>query len=248
MERMMFGYVMQGIPILAAFLYIGASYFIITLDRTRANSPSKDDTQVGIKLVIWAFVIAGLGEAAAGIDSILSFVLGGFRGGSLMLRAALGPVVVGAGVVVVFGIVFLGKTNNATQKQPERYALGMIGFLGFSIALLQLTMVIRGVFVSASWNDISGGISGGIVFGGIGFMAILMLGSRSGWSGPAPPRMPMPGQAPPGYPPQGGGYPPQQGGGYPPQGGGYPPQGGGYPPQGGGGYPPQGGGGYPPQA
>ncbi len=246
MERAMLQMVMQGIPIAVAVLFIGASYFIITLDRTRANSPSKDDTQVGIKLVIWAFIIAGLGLAAAGIDSILSFVLGGFKGGSLMLRAALGPVVVGAGVVVLFGIVFLGKTNNATQKQPERYALGTIGFVYGIQALFELTQVISGVFVSASWAEISGGLAGGVVHGAIGFLAILMLGARSGWTGPAPPSrvmQQMPGQG--GAPPQGGGYPPQ-GGGYPPQGGGYPPQGGGYP-QGGGGYPQGGGGGYPPQ-
>lgn len=250
MDRAIFQAVIQSIPIAVAAAFVPVAYFIITLDRTRANSPSKDDTQVGIKLVIWAFIIAGLGLAANGVDGILSFVLGGFKGGSIMIRAALGPIVVGAGVVVLFGIVFLGKTNNGTQKQVERYALGTIGFLYGIQALYELTQVISGVFVSASWADISGGLAGGVVHGAIGFMAILMLGGRSGWTGPAPPRLPMPQQPPQGggYPPQGGGYPPQ-GGGYNPQGGGgYNPQGGGgYNPQGGGGYPPQGGGGYPPQ-
>ncbi len=253
MDRAIFQIVMQAIPIAIAVLFVGASYFIITLDRTRANSPSKDDTQVGIKLVIWAFVIAGVGLAAAGVDGILSFALGGFKGGSLGIRAALAPIIVGAGVVVLFGIVFLSKTNNATQKQPERYALGVMGFAYGIQAIFELTQVINGVFVSASWGDISGGLAGSVVHGAIGFLAILMLGARSGWTGPAPPRMPMPGPPPQNYPPgypQGGGYPPPQGGGYNPPGGGYNPQGGqggGYNPQGGqgGGYPPQGGG-YPP--
>ncbi len=246
MDRAIFQIVMQAIPIAIAVLFVGASYFIITLDRTRANSPSKDDTQVGIKLVIWAFIIAGVGLAAAGVDGILSFALGGFKGGSMGIRAALAPIIVGAGVVVLFGIVFLGKTNNATQKQPERYALGVMGFAYGIQAIFELTQVINGVFVSASWGDISGGLAGGLVHGAIGFLAILMLGARSGWTGPAPPRMPMPGQQPPqnyppqGYPPQGGYPPPQGGGGYNPQGGGGYPQGGQ-----GGGYPPQGGG-YPP--
>ncbi len=257
----MFQMVMQLIPIAIAVVFIGASYFVITLDRQRANSPSKDDTQVGIKLVIWAFIIAGVGLAAAGVDSILGFALGGFKGGSMAIRAALAPIIVGAGTVVVFGLIFLGKTNNATMKQPERYALGLMGFAYGIQALFELTQVINGVFVSASWEAIASGLSGGVIHGAIGFMAILMLGAKSGWSGPAPPQrmmQQMPGQG--GQPPpQGGGYPPQ-GGGYPPQGGGYPPQGGGYPPQGGGGYPPQGGGaaggggggygggGYPPPA
>jgi len=242
----MFAAVMQVIPIAVAVTFIGASYFIITIDRTRENSPSKEDTQVGIKLVLWAFIIAGIGLAAAGLNSILSFALGGFKGGSMMIRAALAPIVVGAGTVVMFGLVLLPKTNNATMKQPERYAFGVIGFVYGIQALFELTQVINGVFVSASWGQISSGLSGGVIHGAIGFMAIIMLGSKSGWAGPAPPQRMMqqlPGQQPP---PQGGGYPPQ-GGGYPPQGGGYPPQGGGgYPPQGGGGYPPQGGG-YPPQ-
>ncbi len=254
MDRAIFQIVMQAIPIAVAIVFIGASYFIITIDRTRANSPSKDDTQVGIKLVIWAFIIAGVGFAAAGLDSIMSFALGGFKGGSMMIRGALAPIIVGAGTVVMFGLLLLPKTNNGTMKQPERYAFGLMGFAYGIQALFELTQVINGVFVSASWGDISSGLSGGVIHGAIGFLAIIMLGAKSGWSGPAPPQrmmQQMPGQGgqpPGGYPPQGGGYPPQGGGGYPPQGGGgYNPQGGGgYPPQGGG-YPPPGGG-YPPQS
>ncbi len=246
MDRML-----QGLgPMIALAVpgaFIAAAYFIITIDRTRENSPSKEDTQVGIKLVIWAFILAGIGLAASGIDGLLSFVVGGFKGGSMGIRKPLAPVVVGAGTVVMFGMVLLPKTNNATMKQVERYAFGFLGFFYGIQALAGLTTIINGVFVNPSWGAISGGLSGTVVNGAVGFMAILMLGSKSGWTGPAPPQrmmQQMPGQQPP---PQGGGYPPQ-GGGYPPQGGGYPPQGGGgYPPQGGGGYPPQGGGGYPPQ-
>jgi hypothetical protein len=242
---------MRLIPIAIAIVFLAGSYFIITLDRQRANSPSKDDTQVGIKLILWAFIITGAGMAAGGIESLLAFALSGFKGGSMGIRIALAPIVVGAGLVLIFGLVLMPKTNNSTMKQPERYALGVLGFAFGMRAVIDLVQVMDGVFVATSWDAISGGLSGLVVHGALGFLAIIMLGSKSGWTGPAPPqRMMQPpgGQAPPGggYPPQGGGYPPQGGGGYPPQGGGYPPQGGGgYPPQGGG-YPPQGGG-YPPQ-
>jgi len=232
----------QALPLALGALYLIASYVIITFDRQRANSPSKDDTQVGIKLVIWAFIIIGVALASMGVEMLLSFVVSGFQGGSMGIRQPLAPLVVGAGTVVLFGLVFLGKTNNATMKQPERYAFGLLGFYYGSQALLGVTAILNGVFTNPSWGAISGGLSSTIVNGAIGFLAIIMLGSKSGSAGPAPPQrmmQQMPGQQPP---PQGGGYPPQ-GGGYPPQGGGYPPQGGGYPPQGGG-YPPQQGGGW----
>ncbi len=232
------------IPIAIAVIFVGASYFIITLDRQRANSPSKDDTQVGIKLVLWGLIIAGLGLAAMGVEQFLAFALGGFKGGSMGIRVAIPPILVGAGTVLVAGKVLLPKTNNATMKQPERYALGLIGFTYGIQALFGINQVLTGVFTEASWGATSHGLATTLVTGAIGFLAIIMLGAKSGWTGPAPRMMPGPPQGGQGYPPQG--YPPQGGQGYPPQGGGYPPQGGGYPPQGGG-YPPQGGG-YPPQA
>lgn len=249
MEKAIFALVMQLLPMAIGLAFVLGSYFILTLDRQRANSPSKDDTQVGIKLVIWSFIIAGVGMAAGGIEQLLTFALSGFKGGSMGIRIALTPILVGAGLVLIFGLVLLPKTNNATMKQPERYALGAIGLIYGIRAVIDLVQVMNGVIVATSWDAISGGLSGLVVYGAVGFLAIVMLGSKSGWTGPAPPQRMMqpPGGAQGqsgGYPPQGGGYPPQ-GGGYPPQGGGYPPQGGGYPPQGGG-YPPQGGG-YPPQ-
>jgi hypothetical protein len=239
------------IPIAIAIAFVGVSYFIITLDRARANSPSKDDTQVGIKLVLWGLTLAGVGMVAGGVEVLLSWALGLFKGGAGAIKVALPPIIVGAGTVVLMMLAFLPKTNNATMKQVERFAYGLIGLVYGAQAIFGINKILFGVFNSVSWAEISGGLASTLVNGALGFLAIIMLGSKSGWTGPAP-RMPGPPQQGGGYPPQGGGYPPQgggyppQGGGYPPQGGGYPPQGGGYPPQGGG-YPPQGGG-YPPQA
>jgi hypothetical protein len=239
---------MQLIPIAVAVGFVGASYFIITLDRQRATSASKDDTQVGIKLVLWGLVIAGLGLAVGGVDGFLAFALGGFKGGSMGARVAIPSILVGGGTALVGRMVLLPKTNNATMKQPERYALGLIGLYYSIQALVGINTALTGVFTDSPWSATSHGLADALAYGAIGFLAIVMLGQKSGWTVSAP-RMPGPPQGGQGYPPQGGGYPPQ-GGGYPPQGGGYgggyPPQGGGYPPQGGG-YPPQGGG-YPPQA
>ncbi|HEU0033060.1 MAG TPA: hypothetical protein VFQ53_20650 [Kofleriaceae bacterium] len=241
------------VPVAVAIGFVAFSYFIITLDRQRATSPSKDDTQVGIKLVLYGLVIAGVGLAASGLDQLLGYMLGGFKGGSMPIRFALPSIIVGAVVVLIMWLVLMPKTNAATHRQPERYALGLLALVYGALAIAGINQVLTGVFTEASWQITSRGLSSTLVFGAIGFLALIMLGSRSGWAGPQPPaRMPGPGPQGQsgGYPPQGGGYPPQggygQGGGYNPQGGGYPPQGGGYPPQGGG-YG-QGGGGYPPPA
>ncbi len=213
----------------AAVSFVGIAYFLITLDRARANSPSKDDTQVGIKLVLFSLILAGLVTAAMGAQQLAAFVLGGFKGGSLPVRAYAPPIIVGALVILVVSKALLPRTNHTTARAPERLFLGLVG-AGFGVAaIVGFNGLVTGLFVEAPWEYNSGYVAQIVVFGAIALFAITRLGSRSGWVAPAPP------------PP-----PPQQSAGYPPQGGGYPPQGGGYPPQGGG-YPPQGGGGYQPR-
>jgi len=233
---------------LAAFLFVGAAYFIITLDRQRANSASKDDTQVGLKLVLYGLMLAGISLAVAGVTGFLAFVFSGAKGGSLPIRAAFPPILVGVGVVAVVVKVLLPRTNASTQKQPERYLLGALGLQYGVFAILGISGVLNGIFLEYPWMMTSSSLASTIVSAAIGFLAIARFGAMSGWTMPAPPAPPAMQYPPQGGQPPGGGYPPPGGGGYPPQGGGgYPPQGGGgYPPQGGGGYPPQGGGGYPP--
>ncbi len=222
----------------AAIVFVGAGYFFISLDRQRATSTSKDDTQVGLKLVLYGLVLAGISIAAGGVTTLLSFIFGGFKGGSLPIRQALPTIIVGALVVVLIAKAMLPRTNAATQKQPERFLLGALGIQYGVLAIIAVNGLLSGLFLEAPWAYTSSNLASVAVSGAIAFLAISRFGSLAGWTTP-PPAQPM-------YPPQGGGYPPQ--GGYPPPQGGYPPpQGGGYPPQGGGGFPPQGGGGYPPQ-
>lgn len=223
----------------AAIVFVGAGYFFISLDRQRATSTSKDDTQVGLKLVLYGLVLAGISIAAGGVTTLLSFIFGGFKGGSLPIRQALPTIIVGALVVVLIAKAMLPRTNAATQKQPERFLLGALGIQYGVLAIIAVNGLLSGLFLEAPWAYTSSNLASVAVSGAIAFLAISRFGSLAGWTTP-PPAQPM-------YPPQGGGYPPQ--GGYPPPQGGYPPPqgGGGYPPQGGGGFPPQGGGGYPPQ-
>lgn len=221
--------------------FIVFAYLVVTLDRRRENSPSKDDTQVGIKLVLYGLTLAGVTIAASGVQELLAYVLGGFKNGAQPIKAAIPPIIVGGGAAFAIITMLLPRTNSKTHAQAERYAVGMLAAVYGAAAIGSASGFLTGLFNSFPWQMTSGSLASLLVAGGIGFLAINRLGQLSSWSAPVRPAPPM---MPPGYPPQqGGGYPPQ-GGGYPPQGG-YPQQGGGYPPQGGG-YPPQGGG-YPPR-
>lgn len=232
---------------LAPFAWIALAYFFVLLDR-RDDRPSKDDKQVGSKLVLWFLILIGVGLALVGVEQILEFILGGFKGGFAMIKSPLVMLVTGAAVAAAFALVFLPRTNNGTHSQVERYAVGTLALLGGLATIAGLYGLIDALIFGKGWKAMSTALSVLAVGGATSFFAFFRHGQLSGWTQPVRPAAPMPpagGGYPGGYPQQGGGYPPQ-GGGYPPQGGGYPPQGGGYPPQGGG-YPPQGGGGYPPQ-
>jgi hypothetical protein len=231
------------LPLLLPAVFVGVGYLFLTIDRQRATSPSKDDTQAGLKLVLFTLLLAGIGIAAGGLQGLLGYALGGFKGGSGPIKVALPSILVGGGVVAAVAVALLPRTNNSTQRQIERYALGAMGAIYGVQMISSLNQVLTGVFTSSPWAMTAQPLAMFLVAGIIGLVAIFRFGAHSGWTAPARPQqqyMPPGGQG-------GGGYPQQQGyaqqgygqqGGYPPQGGGYPPQGGGYPPQGGG-YPPQ---------
>ena len=240
-----------GFLIIPTFVIWGYLFFL--LDR-RDDRPSKDDKMMGSKLVLWGFILAGISLVLGGANTLVSFILGGFKGGFAAIKGSLATIVSGGVVAAAFALLFLPRTNNSTASQAERFAMGLLGLGAGLAAVIAFSALIRALFFGEGWRAMSSALATMAVYGAAAGFALLRHGSLSGWTA-APPRPQMP-VAPPGqgggyaqgggYPPQGGGYPPQ-GGGYPPQGGGYPPQGGGYPQGGGGGYPPQGGGGYPPQ-
>jgi len=76
--------VMAYIPLVEALAitigFVFFAYLFVTLDRKRENSPAKDDTQVGIKIVLYALALAGIQIAATGVDGLLTYVLGGWTG------------------------------------------------------------------------------------------------------------------------------------------------------------------------
>lgn len=242
----------MGTTALAAVpMFVVFGYLFVLLDR-REDRPSKDDKQIGSKLVVWNLTLAGAVLALVGVFLLLKFVLGGFKGGGSAVKDALVPLISGGATAAAFALGLLPRTNNNTHPQIERFAMGALGFGAGLGTIAAFYMLVDSAVHGFHWQQVSMALAGLVVAGGTAGIALMRHGQLSGWTAapprPAAPMAPPGGGYPGGYPQQGGGYPPQGGGGYPPQGGGYPPQGGGgYPPQGGGGYPPQGGGGYPPQ-
>ncbi len=246
--------------ILPAFAFLVGGYFYAVWDQRKADSDSKDDGQVGVKVAIIAVIIVGIGIAFGGAQTLLHYLLSGAKTGTPAIKGAIAGLLTGGLVIAVFAFVFMPRTNVRDYPKATRLGAGYVSFIGTVYAIIHLQIFISSLIMGGgSWVGKAGALAGVVVGGALGVGALFKLGGLSGWTAPVRPVAPQPsaGYAQPGmqqqpmqqqgYPPQqqGGGYPPQQGGGYPPQQGG----GGGYPPQqgGGGGYPPQGGGGYQPR-
>lgn len=201
-----------------AVAFVAFGYFMITLDRSREGSASKDDGQVGIKLVLHGLILMGIMMAAGGVTELAAYVFSGFKGGSGPIKMAIPPIVVGAITVLLAAKAFLPRTNSSAHHQAERFMLGALAITYAGFMLLSLDQFITGLILDAPWERNSGAFATTVVSAAVAILGIVRLGAISGWVAPAP-RPPPPAQQSSGMPPQGGGYPPQ-GGGYPPQQGG----------------------------
>jgi len=218
----------RGLMAAAAIAFVAVAYLVITLDRRRDASPSRDDAQVGIKLVIWGLMLAAVLFAADATQDLLAFVLGGFKGGWSVMRGPIASLVAAGAVGGAVYLMFLPRTNNNERTQVERLGVGTLAVMLGVGALVSLDAFLNALLGGKPWAEIAAGLAGVGVHGGLGLLAITRLGALSGWRAAAPriPQMPM-------QPPMSGTPMPPTGTGMPPLGGGYPPTSGGYPPTGG---------------
>lgn len=207
-------------PVALVAVFILVAYLVITIDRRREASSSKDDTQVGIKLVIFGLMAVALLSAASATQHLLAFVLGGFKGGWKAMRGPVASVIAMGGPAVALYLFFLPRTNYQERPAAERMATGLVAAFAGAGLLVGLDHFLRFLFAGAAWVDISAGLASVGVWGGLAVLSVIRLGTMSGWRAlPRVPQMPMAppmsGMQPPpgGMPPLGGGYPPQQGGG-----------------------------------
>lgn len=215
-------------PIALAVVFILLAYFAIAIDRRREGSPSRDDHQIGLKVVIFGLMVTAVLTAANAAQQLLAFVLGGFKGGWASMRDPFASVIAFAAPAVALYLLFLPRTNAVERPAIERMAVGAVAAIAGAATLLGLDAFLRYLLAGAEWVSISSGLASVGVWGGVAVLALMRLGMLSGWRAiPRAPQMPM-------MPPMSGQpMPPQQG--MPPLGGGYPPP----PAQGGGGWPGQ---------
>ncbi len=257
---------MWGTPFVLA-----AAYFFLFWERRGDDSPNKDDTQVGLKLLVYMMMIFGLALAAGGLTRVLYYLLGGAKP-SIIIKGALGTLITGVAMFAAMYWWFFPRTNAGQYTKIERFAVGWVAGVAGVITILALESLLSGLFTGLAWKPSqnassmpnAANLAELIVFGGLAFLSLTRFGAMSGWVAPVrQPRLPagfqqqqgygqpamqQPAYGQPAHP--GEGYPPQSnaplGGGAPPAGSapqqGFPPQGGSAPQQGGGGFPPQSGG------
>jgi hypothetical protein len=223
--------------LLGAPVWLVASYLLLLWHGRLEGSASRDDGQVGLKVVVFFLLLVGLGIAANGVAGLLHYLLSGAKAGKDTLKASIAGVIAGAAPVFAVLVLLLPRTNSAQYPKAARFCAGFIAAsAGFS-ALLAFNALLHGLIAGSEWILTSLSFANLLVFGGLTIVAIARLGALSGWVSVMRPTQSggAAGASPAAYPPQQGYGPPGAYG----QGGGYNPQGGGYPPQGGGGYPPR---------
>jgi len=183
-------------------------YFFIRWDCRQADSPNRDDAQVGLKLVLFGLMVVALGVASGGGETLLHYLLSGAKTGTPNLKAGIAGLVAGGLFVFAVLFMFLPRTNNAAYPQASRFTAGTIALLAGATAIVQFSAFADGLIGGRPWADTSGSFAGFVAYGAIAFLALNRLGTMSGWSAAVRP-----------MPPPSAGYPPGQQGGYPPQGG-----------------------------
>lgn len=232
-------------------------YWYILRDRKREGSDNADDGHLGLKLILYWFLVVTLFFAVSGFNTILGYLLMGAPHKNLLL-GGLGELIAGGGLFTAIFLLLLPRSNYKDYPRVERFAVGFIAAAAGMMTVFAIRSFLKGLFTGADWKSSNAPqFATMISYGAVAFLALIRYGQMSSWIAPVRPQMPagygggMPQQMPPQqmpqqpqqpqYPPQGG-YNPQGGGGYNPQGGG-----GGLPPPGGsgGGFNP--GGGYQPR-
>ncbi len=192
----LFGPTAMAVSMGIAFIAFG--YLVVTLDRRREESRSRDDDQVGFKLALWAILIAAVLTAGEAFGDLLAFALGGFDG---HWEDATGHLLASAAATVVVAKVFLPKTNNADKPQIERFGLGTILALAGIRGLLGLDQTLVDTFDADGWTTISKGLATTVAAIGLALLTGWRYGALSGARIKAPPKILAAGATPEPPPP-----------------------------------------------
>jgi len=193
--------------VIGAPTFLILAYFFVVWDKRQADSPSADDTQIGLKLGLFFLAIIGLGMAVSGASMFLHYLLSGAKTGSFAIKTGIASILSGGIVVGGVWFVFLPRTNYNQYPKATRLTLGYISVVTGLVSAVSLNFFIIGLFNSASWRGNSVNFANLLIFGGLAVVALSRFGALSGWTAP-PPRATGfqggPGGFPQGGAPQGG--------------------------------------------
>src|SRR5688572_26432458 len=97
---------------LGAPAFLGLAYFFLVWDARKADSPNKDDGQIGLKVVLAFLVIVGIGFAAGGTATLLNYLLSGTKAGTGVLKAGLAGLIAGVVPIFAVAVVLMPRTNH----------------------------------------------------------------------------------------------------------------------------------------
>jgi hypothetical protein len=174
------------------FVFVAVGYIAIVIDRARAGSPGRDDTQAGLKLVVFGLAMAALSLVVLGVVRLLSTILGGFHDFVHSVRINVPAMIVGAGVLAGLATLVLPRTNHASHRQVERFATGLLTLQYGIAAIVMVYFLLTDVFLAGSWAEISDEAAHTVIYVVVAGAALLRFGSASGWSAPTPRPLPPP--------------------------------------------------------
>jgi len=182
----------------AVVLWAAAVYFYLFWDRRRDDSKNKDDGQVGLKVIIYSFLLFTLVLGAQGLNDVLQFLLAGAKN-TPQIKTGLANLLAGGALFAAAWFMLLPRTNAKDYPQTERYAIGAVALGAGLTTFAAFNGLLTSLFTGANWKLTSSGhFAHLIVWGALAFLALFRLGQMSNWTAPA--RM---SSMPPGFPPAG---------------------------------------------
>ena len=163
--------------------FLMAGYLLILISRYRNEA---NDPQASLKLVLYFFLLMGLGFACDGVVKLLHYLLSGTKTGSAGIKQAIAGLVSGGLVVFVMKYLYLPRSNELAQPRLLRFLTGFVLAIAGIGAVTGLYTFLASLVQNNAWATTSGMMATTIVYGGLTYLALQRFGQMSGWREPPP--------------------------------------------------------------
>ncbi|GEM_PF-4255409 len=169
------------VPLVACGGFAVLLYVLLVWDATRPYSYSASDGQIGLKVVLYTFLLLGILVAAEGLNGVFHFFV--TLNDASRLKSGIAGAATGGGTLLLLGLFVLPRTNWKVFPKSTRAALGAAALTsGFTVIAAIHDTLVR-VLTSAPWEQTSGSMTRVVAFGPITFVSFVLLGKLSQWSG-----------------------------------------------------------------